>query len=114
LVDIGLPDIDGYGVARRPRTRLGHHVQLVALTGYGQETDRRRAAEAGFALGSRALRADAYETITCAWLSLTTLAALRFNAVLGLWSADPTAALIIIALVLREGIEAWRGDDEPS
>jgi len=64
------------------------------------------------ALGSRALRADAYETITCAWLSLTTLAGLLFNAVLGLWSADPIAALVIVPLVLREGIEAWRGDDE--
>ena len=112
MVVIGLPDIDGYGVARRLRTRLGHHVQLVALTGYGQETDRRRSADVGFALGSRALRADAYETITCAWLSLTTLAGFLFNAVLGLWSADPIAALVIVPLVLREGIEAWRGDDE--
>lgn len=41
LVDIGLRDIDGYEVARRLRNRLGHDVQLVALTGYGQETDRR-------------------------------------------------------------------------
>jgi CheY-like chemotaxis protein len=41
LVDIGLRDIDGYEVARSLRTRLGHDVQLVALTGYGQETDRR-------------------------------------------------------------------------
>jgi divalent metal cation (Fe/Co/Zn/Cd) transporter len=64
------------------------------------------------ALGSRALRADAYETITCAWLSLTTLAGLLFNAVFGLWSADPIAALVIVPLVLREGIEAWRSDDE--
>jgi signal transduction histidine kinase/CheY-like chemotaxis protein len=48
LVDIGLPDVDGYEVARRLRTRLGHDVQLVALTGYGQEADRRRSAEAGF------------------------------------------------------------------
>ena len=48
LVDIGLPDIDGYEVARTLRTRLGHDVQLVALTGYGQEADRRRSAEAGF------------------------------------------------------------------
>ena len=48
LVDIGLPDVDGYEVARSLRARLGHHVQLVALTGYGQETDRRRSAEAGF------------------------------------------------------------------
>ena len=64
------------------------------------------------ALGSRALRADAYETITCGWLSLTTLAGLLCNAVFGWWSADPIAALVIVPLVLREGIEAWRGDDE--
>jgi len=48
LIDIGLPDVDGYEVARRLRTRLGHDVQLVALTGYGQAADRRRSAEAGF------------------------------------------------------------------
>jgi hypothetical protein len=47
-------------------------------------------------LGSPALRADAYETITCAWLSLTTLAGLLLNSVLG-WSwADPLAALAIV------------------
>jgi divalent metal cation (Fe/Co/Zn/Cd) transporter len=46
-------------------------------------------------LGSRALRADAYETIACAWLSLTTLAGLGLNATLG-WSwADPLAALLL-------------------
>jgi PAS domain S-box-containing protein len=48
LVDIGLPDIDGYEVARRLRQSLGRRVQLVALTGYGQPQDRTRAEEAGF------------------------------------------------------------------
>jgi two-component system, sensor histidine kinase len=48
LVDIGLPDVDGYEVARTLRARLGHDVRLVALTGYGQEADRRRSIEAGF------------------------------------------------------------------
>jgi len=48
LVDIGLPDIDGYEVARRLRKHLGRRVQLVALTGYGQPQDRTRAEEAGF------------------------------------------------------------------
>jgi signal transduction histidine kinase len=48
LVDIGLPDIDGYEVARRLRQHLGRRVQLVALTGYGQPQDRTRAEEAGF------------------------------------------------------------------
>jgi len=48
LVDIGLPGLDGYGVARRVRSALGSSVYLVALTGYGQPEDRMRALDAGF------------------------------------------------------------------
>ena len=62
------------------------------------------------ALSSRALRADAYETIACAWLSLTTLGGLVLNAALGWWWADPVAALAIVPLVVREGLEGWRGE----
>lgn len=67
---------------------------------------------AAAALGSRALRADAHETIVCAWLSFTTLAGLALNAVLGWWWADPLAALAMLPLIVREGIEALHGDDE--
>jgi signal transduction histidine kinase len=48
LTDVGLPGLDGYEVARRIRQHLGNGVRLVALTGYGQPENRRRAAEAGF------------------------------------------------------------------
>jgi len=49
LVDIGLPGIDGYQLARQVRQTLNHeHVYLVALTGYGQAADRRAVLEAGF------------------------------------------------------------------
>jgi PAS domain S-box-containing protein len=48
LVDIGLPDYNGYEVARRLRTKLGPTIRLIALTGYGQPEDRRRIAQAGF------------------------------------------------------------------
>jgi len=62
------------------------------------------------ALSSRALRADAYETITCAWLSLTTLVGLGLNATFG-WSwADPLAACVLVPLIVREGLEGWRGE----
>ncbi len=61
-------------------------------------------------LGSRALRADAHETIVCAWLSFTTLLGLALNAVLGWWWADPVAALAMVPLITREGLEAWRGE----
>jgi len=61
-------------------------------------------------LGSRALRADAHETIVCAWLSATTLLGLGLNAVLGWWWADPVAALAMVPLIVREGIEAWTAE----
>jgi signal transduction histidine kinase/CheY-like chemotaxis protein len=48
LIDIGLPGLDGYGVARRLRQDLGDSVRLVALTGYGSMQDRKEAFEAGF------------------------------------------------------------------
>jgi CheY-like chemotaxis protein len=48
LCDIGLPDMDGYQVARGLRASLGSSALLVALTGYGQAEDQRRALEAGF------------------------------------------------------------------
>ena len=49
LLDIGMPLVDGYEVARRIRAQeWGKSVTLVALTGWGQESDRRRSREAGF------------------------------------------------------------------
>ena len=49
LLDIGLPEIDGYEVARRIRKHYSlQSILLVALTGYGQDTDRQRSQEAGF------------------------------------------------------------------
>ena len=50
LLDIGMPRMDGYEAARRIRAALGPEVLLVALTGWGQEEDQRRAKEAGFDL----------------------------------------------------------------
>ena len=51
LIDIGLPGIDGYEVARRIRateTERGARMRLIAISGYGQPEDRRRALQAGF------------------------------------------------------------------
>ncbi len=48
FLDIGLPGLDGYEVARRLRQEFASELRLVAMTGYGQEDDRRRAGEAGF------------------------------------------------------------------
>jgi CheY-like chemotaxis protein len=49
LIDIGLPALDGYEVARQIRAMPGgRDIFLVALTGYGQPRDRQQAHEAGF------------------------------------------------------------------
>ena len=50
LLDIGLPVMDGYELARKLQSLLPQPLRLVALTGYGQENDRARSREAGFAL----------------------------------------------------------------
>jgi CheY-like chemotaxis protein len=48
VLDIGLPRMDGYELARRIRELAGPEMVLIALTGYGSETDASRAADAGF------------------------------------------------------------------
>jgi signal transduction histidine kinase/CheY-like chemotaxis protein len=48
LIDIGLPGLDGYTIARQVREKLGDGIYLVALSGYGQAEDRARAHDAGF------------------------------------------------------------------
>lgn len=64
----------------------------------------------GKALGSNAVVADATQTLLCTYLSAVLLAGLLLNASLG-WSwADPIAGLVIAAVAVREGTEAWRGE----
>jgi two-component system CheB/CheR fusion protein len=48
IVDLGLPGMDGYAVAKAVRAARGQRVRLIALTGYGRREDRAEAAEAGF------------------------------------------------------------------
>jgi len=48
LLDIGLPGMDGYELARRLRAHANSAMRLVAVTGYGQESDEQRSLEAGF------------------------------------------------------------------
>lgn len=57
-------------------------------------------------LGSKALAADAVETLVCAYLSVTLLLGLGLNALFGWWWADPVAGLIMVGFILKEGWEA--------
>jgi len=63
----------------------------------------------GRALGSAAMHADAKQTEFCTYLSAILLLGLLANAFLGLWWADPVAALIMVPIIAKEGIEGLQG-----
>ena len=62
-------------------------------------------------LGSRAMRADAMESITCGWLSLVMVIALVAQTTLGAWWVDPVGSLAIVWFLVKEGREAWSGEE---
>ena len=64
----------------------------------------------GERMGSVATRGEGQQNMICAYLAAALLAGLLGNALLGLWWLDPLAALVIAAVALKEGIEAWGGD----
>ena len=65
---------------------------------------------AGRELGSLSAVADSKQTLLCTYLSAVLLIGLVLNSTLG-WSwADPIAALVIAAIAVREGVNAWKGD----
>lgn len=63
----------------------------------------------GRALGSAAVVADSTQTLLCTYLSAVLLVGLLLNATLGWGWADPLAGLVIAAVAVREGREAWAG-----
>jgi divalent metal cation (Fe/Co/Zn/Cd) transporter len=62
-------------------------------------------------LGSRAMRADAIESLTCGWLSLVVVAGLIANVLLAAWWVDAATSLCIVWFVVKEAREAWSGED---
>lgn len=67
---------------------------------------------AAAAVQSGALRAEAKETLACAWLSAALLVGLVANAAAGWWWADPVAALVMVPWLVREGLEGIRGEED--
>lgn len=61
-------------------------------------------------INSRALQADSRQTDICAYLSAILLGGLLLNAIFGWWWADPIAALVMTPIIVKEGIEALRGE----
>jgi divalent metal cation (Fe/Co/Zn/Cd) transporter len=64
----------------------------------------------GRALGSGAVVADSTQTLLCTYLSAVLLVGLLLNATLGWGWADPIAGLVIAAVAVKEGVEAWKGE----
>jgi divalent metal cation (Fe/Co/Zn/Cd) transporter len=76
---------------------------VMPLLSYGQR-------RTGRELGSRSAVADSKQTLLCTYLSAVLLVGLALNSLVG-WSwADSVAALVIAAVAVREGVDAWRGD----
>lgn len=65
----------------------------------------------GRRLGSASVEADGTQNLLCTYLSAVLLAGLLLNSLLGWWWADPTAGLAIAAVALKEGREAWLGEN---
>ena len=61
-------------------------------------------------INSRALQADSRQTDICAYLSAILLGGLLLNALFGWWWADPVAALVMTPIIVKEGVEALRGE----
>ena len=61
-------------------------------------------------LGSRALRTDAVESITCGWLSAVAVVSLGAQAIFGAWWIDSVGSLAILWFLIKEGREAWQGE----
>jgi hypothetical protein len=61
-------------------------------------------------LGSRALRTDAVESITCGWLSVVAVVSLGVQAISGAWWVDSAGSLAILWFLIKEGREAWQGE----
>jgi divalent metal cation (Fe/Co/Zn/Cd) transporter len=58
-------------------------------------------------IGSRALRAEAYQSLICDLQDLIVLVGLGLNSLLGLWWADPVMALTLVPFLIKEGIESF-------
>jgi len=107
-----------YIAVEATRDLLGSHHPAVSWVGIGLAAFTaptmpllaRAKRKIGHALGSAATVGEGGQNMICAYLSIALLVGLLANATLGWWWADPSAALVIGAVALREGVESWRGD----
>jgi divalent metal cation (Fe/Co/Zn/Cd) transporter len=106
-----------YVAVESVRTLIGgHHPQtswvgigLAAFTAPTMPLLARAKRKLGHQLNSSAAVSEASQNMLCAYLSMALLVGLSLNALAGWWWADPSAALVIGGVAVREGRESWRG-----
>ena len=101
-----IASLSGVGEARQSTVGIGKAAISLAIMPVLSWAQQR----AGRELGSLTAVADSKQTLLCTYLSAVLLVGLVLNSLLG-WSwADPIAALVIAALAVKEGLNAWRGE----
>lgn len=93
---------------REPPERSVVGLVLLALSAVVMPVLARAKRRVARAMTSRALEADAMQTSLCAYLSVIALAGVALNATLDWWWADPVAALAMVPIIAREGMEGVR------
>ena len=118
LIAISFFALAGYVAAESIRDLVGEHhpavswvgVGLAAFTAPTMPLLARAKRNLGRQLNSSAAVKESAQTMLCAYLSVALLIGLLLNALGGWWWADPSAALVIAGIALREGRESWKGD----
>nr|WP_085995530.1 cation transporter [Nocardia testacea] len=96
----------GFGEAQHSPIGIGLAAASLVIMPVLSAAQRR----AGRELGSASAVADSKQTLLCTYLSAVLLVGLLLNSLLGWPWADPIAALVIAAIAVREGLNAWKGD----
>lgn len=117
LIAISFYALAAYVVLESVRAVAGTHpdvsvvgIGLALVTAVTMPLLARAKRRVGRRLGSRAAESESRQSMVCAYLSVALLVGLGANALFGWWWADPLAGLVIAAVAVREGREAWRGE----
>lgn len=97
-------------IVREPPEASYIGITLAALSMVAMPLLARAKRKVATTINSRAMTADSRQTDLCAYLSAILLGGLLLNALVGWWWADPVAALVMLPLIAREGVEALRGE----
>ena len=97
-------------VRREPPERSVVGLALLALSAVVMPVLARAKRRVARAMTSRALAADPKQTSVCAYLSVIALAGVALNTTLGWWWADPVAALAMVPIIVKEGVEGVRAE----